>query len=180
MAISKQTRLLLTVAIILAALLILDDTDISSNDTRPSSRTRHIADYTRLIMAEKRINQEYQTAALPYAERAALLETFVTEKIDDPGQTMETILRQLLQTFDVSIKNLTVATPEKIGEGVYWGEIDIEIISFSSNTIWNTLIFLADKQRGISWINFDLKTKQDKKSITLSGRLAMVLIQAVE
>ncbi|RLD79367.1 MAG: hypothetical protein DRJ10_08955, partial [Bacteroidetes bacterium] len=70
--------------------------------------------------------------------------------------------------------------PRVLGDGVYWAEVDIELLSFSSEAIWDVFLLLADKQRGFTWSSFDFKAKQDEKTVYLTGKLAVVLVRAIE
>jgi|GEM_PF-4316462 len=178
---SVKTLSLLGLAAVLAFLLYLDSSGVSDSGTSTSValRQRNIENYARIVKAEQAINRAYQAAALPYAERVALLDSFVADN-DKPEQAVEDVLRRVIGAYDVSVESLSVATPRVLGDGVFWVDVDVALQSFSSEDIWKVFLLLADKQRGFAWTSFDFKAEQAEKAVYLSGQLAVVLVQAVE
>lgn len=179
---SVKNIFLIAVALVLAYLVYLDyggdesDTPAAGSDTGAMEKVQKLA---RIVNSERAINEAYGQMALPYAQRIALMNTFVLEK-GEPGSQLSGVVRQLAEQNEVTVEQLNIGTPQVLSDGVFGLQADVELSSLSSNGIWSIFLALAEQQRGFMWKSFKLRALTDEKKVLLSGQITAVLVQAVE
>lgn len=179
---SVKTLTLFSVAFVLAYMVYLDysggetESTVTVDDVGSVEKLQKLA---RIVNAEREINAEYGELSMPYAQRMALLSTFVVDHGDAAAQ-LATIIRQLSEQYNVKVEQLNIGSPQLLSDGIFWLQADIEMSSLSSNGIWSVFLNLADHQHGFEWKSFKLRALTDEKKVLLSGQLVAVLIQAVE
>ena len=132
-----------------------------------------------LAHASREIHEAYAKVALPYAETMAPLATWFPPG-SEPKAVLDRAVRQLAADTGVEIEGLAVATPRRIGEGVYQG---VATVSLRAGDSGGMLRFLSEAGRpggGMVWNGFQLSADAQKKQLALAGELHVLLIEAAE
>jgi len=132
-----------------------------------------------LAHASREVHEAYAKVALPYAEAMAPLATWFPPG-SEPKAVLERAVRQLATDNGLDIEALAVATPRRVGDGVYQG---VATVSLRGGDSGGMLRFLSEAGRpggGMVWNGFQLSADAQKKQLALAGELHVLLIEAAE
>ena len=130
------------------------------------------------IAAQQSIDTAYAGVALPYAERMAELKTYYTGARAPRDVVLDALREALAQTPGVEIGDVVVGVPQPRVQGVALASATVRLRSGDSQAIAAAVREIGRPSSGLVWREFSLLAAPDAKTVTLTGTLQALLVEA--
>lgn len=124
------------------------------------------------------IDAAYQKVAAVYAERVAFVPGYSRGK-EDPAQAVERAIRESIPP-GVELTALVLGTPRQARVGVYAFGATVRLRSGNHQAMIDALVSLANPDAGFLWERLDLTAEPEARTLSATGQLAALVIEAAE
>ena len=130
------------------------------------------------LAAGSQIDAAYQKIAVSYAERVAMVPGYSSGK-EDPARAVERAIRESIPP-GVELTDLVLGTPRQARVGVYAFGATLRLRSGNHRAMIDALLALANPEAGFLWERLDLSAEPEARTLSATGQLAALVIEAAE
>ncbi len=130
------------------------------------------------LAAGPQIDAAYQKIAASYAERVALVPGYSIGR-EDPARAVERAIRESIPP-GVELTDLVLGTPRQAHVGAYAFSATVRLRSGNHRAMIEALISLANPDSGFLWERLDLTAEPEARTLSATGQLAALVIEAAE
>ena len=178
---SSRTVVLAMVALGLLAIVILRQAPISLPEFQSTESVLARIDYLRRLSASReQIGRVYGDVVAGYAMRMAALDTLMPHG-GDPKTFLEQLIRKELAAVEPSgAASLVLGQPAAVADKVTRIPFDVSFTSGDSAGTLAAIEKFGQAERGMVWETLVVTADPAKKTVTVSGRVAALVVEAAE
>lgn len=184
----RRTAVLVAVAGVLAALVIADywsggaakrdPARVRAESAAAAGLPAEVKRMRGALLAREPIDAAYARVAVPYAERMATLRTYYTRQLAPRDIVLGALREALAQTPGVEIADAVVGVPQPRAPGVALASATVRLRSGDSQAIAAAVREIGRPSSGLVWREFSLLAAPDARTVTLTGMLQALLVEA--
>ncbi len=153
---------------------------VAGEADRDEARMYRIERLQRFEKAKSDIDRRYNELALIYAERMAPLAAFKEQPGDDRTFVEDLVRARLADAGPVENLTMTVGDPEQLAEGLRRVRVTLSYETPSDRQAALSLLTLGHPSIGTAWEAISLSADRKRRTISLDGQLAVLVIDAAE